>query len=288
MHYEAVGSGVGVKRLNNGFFDFACTDAPLSKEQLAAAQKNGKVIHIPLVLGAVVAAYNLPGEVGQLTFSGEVLADIYLGKITRWNDEAIKKLNPNAKLPSDNITVIHRSDRSGTTYIWTDYLARVSPEWQEKVGGADTWVKWPKGIGVGYPGSEAVASRIEQLSGAIGYVELGHAKRHNLMFGKVQNKEKVAVAPSVASITAAAASADIPDDLCVKLADAPGKDTYPICGTVWAVVSVKQSPAKAEALVGFLRWATHDGQKYVEDLDYARLPPGLVERLEKKLDLVGK
>jgi phosphate transport system substrate-binding protein len=282
--YESVGSVVGVRRLAGGVFDFACTDAPLSEEQLRAlADANGEVIHVPLVLGAVVPAYNLSDTAEPLALSGPVLADIYRGKLTRWNDRAIQDLNPGAALPDREIAVIHRADASGTTYIWSDYLSKVSPEWQKAVG-TGVSLTWPAGKGA--MGNEGTAAEVRKTPGALAYVPLAYAARDHIKTARVKNREGVAVSASPESVTAAAgaALADLPDDLRYSLTDAPGKDSYPISGTVWAVVFVKQPAGKGRALVNFLRWATHEGQDQAVDLHYARLPAGLVERLDKKLD----
>jgi phosphate transport system substrate-binding protein len=285
--YESVGSGVGTQRWTSGVFDFACTDAPLTEEQLAAARHNGgEVVHIPLILGAVVPAYNLEGVTEPLTFTGPVLADIFLGKVKTWNDPALKELNPRVLLPDQEIAVVHRADGSGTTSIWTDYLARVSPEWQSKVG-AGTSVTWP--TGEGQMGNESVAKRIKDVAGSLGYVPLNYALAKDIKFGLVKNQSGVAVRASAASVTAAADArlADIPDDLRYSLTDAPGKDSYPISGTTWAVLHVNQPAGRGQALVDFLRWVTHDGQGSAEQLHFARLPGGLVERLDKKLAQVN-
>jgi phosphate transport system substrate-binding protein len=281
--YESVGSVVGVRRLGGGVLDFACTDAPLGEEQLRAlATANGEVVHIPLVLGAVVPAYNLPEVTEPLTPSGPVLADIYLGRVTRWNEPAIRDLNPGAALPDREIAVIHRGDGSGTTYIWSDYLSKVSPAWREKVGSGVS-LTWP--VGKGVMGNEGTAAEVRKTPGAIAYLPLAYAARDDVQPARVKNAAGRAVRASAESVTAAgAALADLPDDLRYSLTDAPGPDSYPISGTVWAVVFVKQPPGKGRALVEFLRWATHEGQEQAAELRYARLPPGLVERVDKKLD----
>ncbi len=285
LSYEAVGSAVGLQRLNSGAFDFACTDEPLDHEQLAKARKaRGEVLHIPLVLGAVVPAYNLDEAKSPLIFSGPVLADIFLGKIKRWNDPALLDSNPGVKLPDKEITVIHRTDPSGTTYIWTDYLSRVSPEWKDKVGVGGS-VSWP--AGVGGIGNDGTASRLKKTPGALAYLPMIYAVQQSLPLGQVKNRQGTPIPPTLASVTAAAASlTTIPDDLCYSLTDAPGKDAFPICGTTWAVLFVKQPPGKDKALVKFLRWATHEGQDHLAALQYARLPDTLVERIDQKLEQV--
>jgi phosphate transport system substrate-binding protein len=287
VSYEAVGSAVGVQRLAGGIFDFACSDAPLNDQQLALLSKaNGDVIHVPLVLGAVVPAYNLEEATQPLTFTGSVLADIYLGKITRWNDKALKDLNPDASLPDREIAVIHRNDGSGTSYIWTDYLAKVSPEWKDKVG-VGVSVNWPTGKGAS--GNEGTETQVKTTPGALAYLPLAYTAKDDLKIGRVKNREGVAVKASGESVTAAADAAltAIPADLRYSLTDAPGKDSYPISGTTWAIVFEKQSPEKGRALVAFLRWATHEGQEHVAELHFARLPAGLVEKADKVLGRLG-
>jgi phosphate transport system substrate-binding protein len=284
--YESVGSGVGIDRLLSGQFDFACTDAPLSDEQVnKARQARSDVVHIPLTLGAVVPAYNLEGYYNELILNGPVLADIYLGKITKWNDSAIQDLNKGVKLPEREIVVVHRAESSGTTFIWTDYLAKVSPEWKKKVG-AGSSVTWP--VGLGQMGNKAVAAKIRSTPNSIGYVPLGYARQNELAVALVKNRAGIAVKADSVSVTAAAEAsmAQIPDDLRCSITDAPGNNSYPISGTTWAVVFVQQSPAKGRALVDFLRWATRDGQTDAEALHFVRLPPGIVERLGKKLELI--
>jgi phosphate transport system substrate-binding protein len=284
--YEGVGSGTGVQRLTGGLFDFACSDAPLSEEQLDQARKlRGEVVHIPLTLSAVVPAYSLEGVKGPLTLSGPVLADIFLGTVTRWDDPAVRALNPGVSLPDREIVVVHRADRSGTTYIWTDYLSKVSPAWKDRVGVGPS-VAWP--VGVAEMGNRSVAERVKATPGGLGYVPLSYARQSDLTAALVKNREGVAVPADPGSVTAAAEAclAQIPDDLRYSITDAPGRGSYPIAGTSWAVVFVDQPRDKGRALADFLRWATHEGQEDAEALHYARLPRGLVERLEKKLDRV--
>ncbi len=286
VEYESIGSGVGVQRLTAGTFDFACTDAPMTQQQLEAAkQTGGEVLHIPLVLGAVVPAYNLEKLKAPLTLDGSVLAGIYLGNIKKWNDEPIKKLNPDADLPSELIHVVHRDDASGTTYIWTDYLSKVSPEWKQQAG-VGTSIDWPAGEGAA--GNDGVSAKIKETPNSLGYLPLNYALKGDIAFALMKNKEGAAVQASLESVTAAAdhALTDIPEDLRYSLTDAPGKDSYPISGSTWAVVFVKQAAGRGQPLVDFLRWATHDGQADAEELHYARLPQGLVARAEKKLDQI--
>jgi phosphate transport system substrate-binding protein len=285
VNYQSKGSGAGIDMMTNKQIDFGCTDAPLNEEQLAKAKATGgEVIHIPVVLGAVVPAYNLPGVEEQIRFSGAVLADIFLNKIQKWNDPALKALNPNINLPDLNIAVVHRSDSSGTTFIWTDYLAKVSPEWK-KVG-AGTAIEWP--CGVGMPKNDGVAGQIQRASGALGYIELIYALNNNIKYGSVQNRAGEFITADLKSVTAAAnlALADIPDDLRFSLTNAPGKEAYPISGTVWAILYVHQPADKAKPVAEFLRWVTHEGQSHTEALHYARLPEGLAERGDAKLKLI--
>jgi phosphate transport system substrate-binding protein len=231
-----------------------------------------------------VPAYNLEEVTEPLVFSGPVLADIYLGKIRKWNDKSLQELNPGVNLPDKKIAVVYRADGSGTTYVWVDYLAKVSKEWKDEIGVA-TSVTWKKDVGEGAKGNEGVSGRVKSSAGALGYVELTYALQNKIKYGLVKNKEGTAVKPELKSITAAADNSlkEIPDDLRYSITDAPGKDSYPICGTVWAVVYVNNPGGKGKEVVDFLHWVTHDGQQYCEALDYAKLPKGLVERVEKKL-----
>jgi phosphate transport system substrate-binding protein len=236
-------------------------------------------------MGAIVPAYNVPGVDKPLQFTGEVLADIFLGKIKKWNDQALKDLNPGVSLPDTDIAIVHRSDGSGSTYIFSEFLSKLSPEWKEKVG-VGTSLKWP--TGVGQKGTEGVAGHVGRTTGAIGYVELIYALQNNIGYGSVKNKEGNFVLANLDSVTAAATGAltDIPEDLRYSLTNAPGKDSYPISGTVWAVIYVNQPPGKGQQVVDFLRWVTHQGQDFAKELHYARLPQGLIERVDKKLDQV--
>lgn len=286
IEYESVGSGVGMQRLAAGTFDFGCTDAPMTAEQTERAkQTGGDVIHVPLTMGAVVAAYNLEKVKQPLTLSGPVLADIYLGNVKKWNEGPIKKLNPDVELPSEEIKVVHRDDASGTSYIWTDYLSKVNPEWKKKVG-AGVSVEWPAGEGA--TGNGGVADKIKNTPYSIGYVPLNYALKNDVAFALVKNKEGSAVKASLESVASAANNvlSEIPDDLRYSLTNAPGKDSYPISGTTWAVVFVKQPAGRGRPLVDFLRWAVREGQDDAEELHYARLPKGLVERAEKKIDQI--
>ncbi|MBY0230839.1 MAG: phosphate ABC transporter substrate-binding protein PstS [Gemmataceae bacterium] len=286
INYQSIGSGGGIQQMTAQTFDFGCSDGPMNQEQLDKAKtKGGDVIHVPLVMGAVVPAYSLKDVAEPLRFTGPLLADIFLGKVKKWNDPAIKEANPGVDLPDLEIAVVHRSDGSGTTYIWADYLAKVSKEWKEKVG-VGTSVNWP--VGVGQKGNEAVARQTKQTEGAIGYIELTYALQNDIAYGLVKNKAGVFVKPSLESVTAAANSAvtDIPDDLRYSITDAPGKDSYPVSGTSWAVLYTKQGAERGPHVKDFLHWATHEGQKHCHALHYATLPEGLVKRIEKKLELV--
>jgi phosphate transport system substrate-binding protein len=284
VNYQSIGSGGGIQQMTAKTFDFGCTDGPMNDEQIAKCRAQGaEPLHIPLVHGAVVVIYTLEEVKEPLRFSGPVLADIYLGKVKKWNDAALKQLNPSAPLPDKDILVVHRSDGSGTTYIWADYLAKVSDAWKNGPGVA-TSLNWP--VGVAQKGSEGIAGQVRRTPGSIGYVEMTYALQNKMQFGQVKNKAGAFIEPSLKAVTAAANDflESIPDDLRFSITDAPGKDAYPISGTTWAVVYNKLPAGNGQAVVDFLRWVTHDGQQYCEALDYSRLPPGLVTRLEKKLD----
>jgi phosphate transport system substrate-binding protein len=287
--YASRGSGVGVAQMIARTYDFGCSDAPLSESQMARAmQEGGEVVHIPLALGAVVPTYNLPGVDKPVRFTGEVLADIFLGNIKQWNDPKLQALQEEGvKLPDLEITVVHRSDGSGTTYIFAEYLAKFSPAWKQSVG-VSTYLYWP--AGVGQRGNGGVARLVKRLPGAIGYNELNYALEHNLRYGAVKNREGHYILGSLDSVTAAADASlkEIPEDLRYSLTNAPGPESYPIAGTNWAVLYVSQPANRAETIKDFLRWATHEGQELCTSLHYARLPQSLIRRLEKKLALLGK
>jgi phosphate ABC transporter phosphate-binding protein len=288
IDYTSSGSTNGIQQMIDHKNDFGCTDAPMNEEQLSKAKAaGGEVLHIPLVMGGVVPAYNLPDIKEPLHFTGPVLADIFLGKIKKWNDSRLQTLNPAAKLPNEDIAVVHRSDGSGTTYIWASYLASVSDEWKDKVG-IGTDLKWP--VGIGAQKNDGVAGQIVRTPGSLGYVELIYAlSQGNIQYGAVQNKEGQFVRADLASVTKAAegAAGNIPADLRYSLTNAPGKEAYPICGTTWAVLYVQQTPEKARLLSDFLHWATHEGQEDTAELQYARLPATLVERIDQKLKQLG-
>lgn len=286
VNYQSTGSGAGIKAMTEQNVDFGCTDGPMNEEQLKNAKaKKGEVVHIPLAMGAAVPCYNLDEVKETLNLSGQVLADIYLGKITKWNDPAIAKLNTGVTLPSKDIAVVYRSDGSGTTYIFTDYLSKVSTEWKSTVG-QGTSVKWP--YGTGQSGSEGVAGQVKRSPGSLGYVEATYALQNKIKFAAVQNKEGNFILGGMESVTAAASAAltDIPEDLRYSITDAPGKDSYPIAGTTWAVAYRDNPGGKGKSVREFLHWCTHDGQQYCEALHYSKLPKGLVERVEKQLEKI--
>ncbi len=287
IDYTAVGSGKGIEGVLAKFLDFGCSDAFLSDEQLAEA--GSPLIHIPLVMGAVVPTYNVPDAAGGtagLRFTGPLLANIYLGKVTNWNDPAIAVSNPGQSLPDLPIVVVYRKEKSGTTSIWTDYLSKASSAWRQDVG-ASTSVKWP--VGEGAEKNDGVADQVSRTPGAIGYVELSFALANGLPVGMIKNQAGVFVTPSIEGITAAAAASlrSIPDDLRYSLTDAPGQASYPIVGTAWAILYLDQPPGKGAELVKFLRWATGEGQQSASQLRYGRLPPDLVSRIHERLDAVS-
>jgi phosphate transport system substrate-binding protein len=275
INYQSIGSGGGIRQITNQTVFFGATDGPMTNDQLLAAPS--RILHFPTVLGAVVPVYNIPGVTAELKFSGPVLADIFLGKVTKWNDPQIAKLNPGVSLPVADITVVHRSDGSGTTYIWVDYLSKVSEEWKSKVGVA-TAVNWPSGVGG--KGNEGVAGLVQQSPGSIGYVELIYALQNKISYGPVQNMDGAFVTASVASVTAAAASAagKMPADFRVSITNAPGKDAYPISSFTWLLFYENPKDKKmAKTMVDFMKWALADGQKFAPDLGYAPLPAEVVK-----------
>ena len=281
VNYQSIGSGAGIQQLTQNTVDFGASDAPMSDKQITDA--GGDVIHIPVTLGAVSVAYNLPGVEEGLELTGPVLADIYLAKITAWNDPAIVKLNSDKKLPDTPIAVVHRSDGSGTTDIFTTYLSVVSPDWKQKVG-SGTSVSWP--VGLGGKGSEGVSGQVKQTPGGIGYFELAYAKQNNLTSAAIDDGAGAFLLPSSegASACAAGAAANMPSDLRVRIAGCTGKDTYSISGFSWVVLHQKQTDkARGEALVNLLWWLIHDGQSYAKDLYYAPLPTQVVKLNEEKL-----
>src|SRR6476620_3730250 len=275
INYQSIGSGGGIRQLSNQTVFFGATDGPMTADQQFAAP--GAILHLPTVLGAVVPIYNIPGVDTPLKFSGKVLADIIMGKVTKWNDASIVGLNPGVKLPGSDITVAHRSDGSGTTYIFVDYLSKVSPDFKKTVGVA-TSVNWP--VGVGGKGNEGVAGLVKQTPGSIGYVELIYAMQNKIDYGSVQNMAGEFVRSSVASVTAAAASAapQMPKDFRVSITNAPGKGVYPISSFTWLLFYENpKDKAKAKIMADFLKWALAEGQKYAKDLGYAPLPANVVQ-----------
>ena len=275
INYQSIGSGGGIQQVSKQTVFFGATDGPMTPEQLTAAP--GKILHFPTVLGAVVPVYNIPNVTAELKFSGPLLADIFLGKITKWNDPAIAKLNAGVTLPATDITVAHRADGSGTTYIWVDYLAKVSPEWKSKAGVA-TSVNWP--TGVGGRGNEGVAGLVKQTPGAIGYVELIYALQNKIAYGSVLNAAGESVKATVQSVTAAAAEAAkaMPADFRVSITNAPGKGVYPISSFTWILLYENaKDKNQAKTMVDFMKWALSDGQKFAADLGYAPLPEAVVK-----------
>jgi phosphate transport system substrate-binding protein len=281
INYQSIGSGGGIRQLQSGTVDFGASDMPLTNEQLG--QFKIKVLHFPTVLGAVVPTYNIEGVTQELNFTPEVLAGIYLGKITKWNDSALTGANPGVKLPRADIVVVHRSEGSGTSFIWTDYLSKVSEEWKTKVG-SNTSVNWP--VGLGGKGNEGVTGLVKQTPNSIGYVELIYAVHNKLPVGKVKNSAGAFVKASLAGVTAAAAGAakSMPDDFRVSITNPPGKAAYPISSFTYLLIPQTISdPTKREMITGMLKWMLNDGQQYTEALDYARLPKEVVN---KELKLV--
>jgi phosphate transport system substrate-binding protein len=276
INYQSIGSGGGIRQLTAGTVDFGASDGPMSDQQLADAGR--KIYHLPTVLGSVVPAYNVPGVKGELKFDGKVLGDIFLGKITTWNDAAITKLNPGVTLPNTPIVVAHRSDGSGTTFIFTDYLSKVNPDWAGGPG-KGTSVKWP--VGIGAKGNEGVAGLIRQMEGAIGYVELIYALQNNIPYGVVKNSAGNYVKASLESTTAAAASVkSMPADFRVSITNAPGKDAYPISSFTWLLVPAQWKDAnKGKIMVDFLNWMIDQGQGMVTSLNYAPLPKEVAEKV---------
>jgi len=283
INYQSIGSGGGIRQVLAGTVDFGATDGPMTDEQLADAKAklSCEVLHFPTVLGADVPTYNIPGVSAELNFTPEALAGIFLGKITKWNDPELKKANPGVNLPADDIVVVHRSDGSGTTYIWTDYLSKVSPDWKDKVG-KGTSVNWP--VGLGGKGNEGVAGLVKQTPSSIGYVELIYAAHNNMPYGRVKNSSGSFIKADLASVTAAAAGAskEMPEDFRVSITNSPGKSAYPIASFTWLLVPSRIADAnKKKVLKDFLQWMITDGQNMVEPLSYARLPKEVIA-LEKK------
>ena len=275
INYQPLGSGAGIRQLTNQTVFFGATDGPMTVDQLQSAP--GKILHLPTVLGAVVPIYEVPGVDAELKFTGPLIADIFMGKILKWSDPAIAKLNPGVKLPDTDITVVHRSDGSGTSYIFADYLAKVSPEWAKTVG-VSTAVKWP--VGLGGKGSEGVSGLVKQTPGSIGYVELVYALQNKIDYGTVQNSAGEFVKASIPSVTAAAAAAvkAMPKDFRVSITNAPGKGVYPMASFTWLLLYENpKDKAQSKVMVEFMKWALTDGQKFATDLGYAPLPAEIVK-----------
>jgi phosphate transport system substrate-binding protein len=285
INYQSIGSGGGIKQVTEGTVDFGASDGPMNDEQLKTYQdKHGfAILHFPTVLGADVPSYNIAGVTGELNFTPEAISGIFLGKITKWNDPAIAGANKGVTLPGDDIVVVHRSDGSGTTYIWTDYLSKVSDEWKNKVG-KGTSVNWP--VGLGGKGNEGVAGLVKQTPNSFGYIELIYAIQNKMPYGRVKNSSGAFVKADLAGVTAAAAGAvkDMPDDFRVSITNAPGKTAYPISSFTWLLVPSKFSDAsKRDAIKGFVSWMLADGQNYAEALSYAKLPKEVVAKEKKAL-----
>ena len=283
FNYQSIGSGGGIRQILERTVDFGATDGPMTDDQLKKAP--GELLHIPTVLGAVVATYNLPGN-PKLKFPPDVLADIFLGKIAKWNDDRIRAVNAGVQLPNQPIVIVHRSDGSGTTYIWVDYLSKISPEWEKQVG-RGTSVKWP--VGLGGKGNEGVAGQVKNTPGALGYVELAYASTNKLPAAQIRNQAGKFVEPTIDSTTAAAAglAKTMPADFRVSLTNAPGETAYPIASFTWLLLYRDQPDAtKGKALVKFLWWAIHDGQKFAAELLYAPLPSEVVKQVEERIKQV--
>jgi phosphate transport system substrate-binding protein len=276
INYQSIGSGGGIRQVTAGTVDFGASDGPMTDAQLADAKT--KIYHIPTVLGSVVPAYNVPGVKTDLKFSGNTLAGIFLGRITSWNDAALTKENPGVSLPNLPIVVVHRSDSSGTSYVWTDYLSKVSPDWASGPS-RGTAVRWP--LGLGAKGNEGVAGMIRQTEGAIGYIELIYAEQNKINFGVVKNAAGQYVKASLDSTTAAAASAKMPSDYRVSITNAPGKEAYPIASFTWLLIPARNADAnKQKIIIDFLNWMVNDGQKETQQLTYAPLPAEVATKVK--------
>jgi phosphate transport system substrate-binding protein len=281
INYQSVGSGAGIRQLQAGTVDFGASDSPMTDEQLSQAP--AKVLHFPTVLGAVVATYNLAGVKQEINFTPEALAGIFLGTVTKWNDPILAKANPGVAFPAADIVVVHRSDGSGTTFVWTDYLSKANPAWKSKVA-AGTAVNWP--VGLGAKGNEGVSGLVKQTPNSIGYVELVYALQNKMAYARVRNTAGSFVRADLRSVTAAAAAAAaaMPDDFRVSITNPPGKDAYPISSFTWLLVPGKiQDSGKRKILTDFLRWMLQDGQKMAEPLGYAPLPKAVVAKEVKAI-----
>jgi len=289
INYQSIGSGGGIKQVIEGTVDFGATDGPMTEKQLeeAKVKRGTEILHIPTVMGAVVATYNVPELGSDLKLDASALADIFLGRITTWNDAKIANLNKGRSLPNKKIVVVHRSDGSGTTFIFVDYLSKVSEAWKSMVG-VGTSVNWP--VGLGGKGNEGVAGQVKQIEGAIGYVELAYAVKNSLPYASIKNKDGKFIKPSLESVTAAAMgeAKKMPKDLRVSITNAAGKDSYPISGFTWLLVTRDQKDeAKGKALVGFLKWAYADGEKYAAGLYYSPLPKEVIALCREKIAMIS-
>ena len=282
INYQSIGSGGGIRQLLDKTVDFGASDGPMSDDQLKTATV--QILHFPTVLGAAIPSYNVPGVQGDLNFTPEALSGIFLGKITKWNDPAIASANQGVKLPGDDIVVVHRSDGSGTSYIWTDYLSKVSPEWQQKVGKA-TSVNWP--VGLGGKGNEGVSALIQQTPDSLGYIELIFAIQNHLPYGKVKNSSGAFIKADLASVSAAAAAKAMPDEFRVSITNPEGKAAYPIASFTWLLIPAKfTNAAKRDVVKDFLKWMMTDGQNSCEALSYAKLPKEVVAKEMKAIALI--
>jgi phosphate transport system substrate-binding protein len=285
INYQSIGSGGGIKQVTEGTVDFGASDGPMNDDQLKAFKdKHGfGILHFPTVLGADIPTYNIPGVTAELNFTPDAIAGIFLGKITKWNDPAIAGANKGVNLPANDIVVVHRSDGSGTTYIWTDYLSKVSEDWKNKVGKGAS-INWP--VGLGGKGNEGVAGLIKQTPNSFGYIELIYAIQNNMPYGRVKNSSGAFIKADLAGVTAAAAGAakDMPDDFRVSITNAPGKAAYPISSFTWLLIPEKFSDAgKRDAIKGFVSWMLTDGQNSAEALSYAKLPKEVVAKEKQAL-----
>jgi len=283
INYQPIGSGGGIRQVTAGTVDFGASDMPMTDKQLQDTKT--KILNLPTVLGAVVPAYNIPEVTGEVKFTPDILAGIFLGRIGKWNDKAITAANPGVNFPDKEIIVVHRSDGSGTSFIWTDYLSKVSPDWKSQVG-SDTSVKWP--IGMGGKGNEGVSGMIRQLPGSIGYIELIYALQNNIPYGSVRNSSGAFVKASLASVTAAAASSPkMPADFRVSITNSPGKDAYPISSFTWLLIPEQsKNPANGKILADFLSWMLTEGQTMTSALSYAPLPENVVAKVKETIKQV--
>jgi phosphate transport system substrate-binding protein len=284
INYQSVGSGAGIQQLTQGTVDFGASDMPMTDDQIAKITKY-KVLHFPTVLGGVVPVYNIAGVTAELKFTGDTLAGMYMGTIKKWNDAALKKDNPGVNLPNEDITVVHRSDGSGTSFVWSDYFSKVSPEWKSKVG-ASTSVNWP--VGLGGKGNEGVAGLVKQTPNSIGYVELIYAVQNKMSYGLVRNAAGTFVKAdfNTVSESAAGAAKNMPDDFRVSITNAPGKNAYPISTFTWLLIPNKLDGAKKTAIAGFLKWMLTTGQQDTQAMSYAPLPKPVVAKEEKQIGAI--